>query len=214
MSPHEPSCKPAIFLDRDGTLIEEIGYLHRPEDIRICPTAVEAVEKINQKGVPAIVITNQSAIARGLMSEEDLQHLHHSLQETFREKGARIDALYYCPHHPQAGEGAYTQSCSCRKPEPGLFLRAARELQLDLSTSHMIGDTLRDVEAGHRAGCQSILVKTGYGQDELLLLGKEDSSSSASNNPLRQPEYVAENILEAVNWILEHYFEGQPEPAR
>ncbi len=214
MSPHEPSCKPAIFLDRDGTLIEEIGYLHRLEDIRICPTAVEAVEKINQNGVPAIVITNQSAIARGLMGEEDLEHLHRLLGDTFREKGAQIDAFYYCPHHPEAGKGAYTQTCSCRKPEPGLFLRAARELQLDLSTSHMIGDTLRDVEAGHRAGCQSILIKTGHGQDELLLLGKEDSSNSASSNSLQQPEYVAENILEAVNWILEHYFEGQPEPAR
>ena len=109
--------------------------------------------------------------------------------------------------------GAHTQTCSCRKPEPGLFLRAARELQLDLSTSHMIGDTLRDVEAGHRAGCQSILIKTGHGQDELLLLGKADSSNSASSNPLQQPEYVAENILEAVNWILEQDFEGQSEPA-
>ncbi len=213
MRPQVPSCKPAIFLDRDGTLIEETGYLHRPEDIRICPTAVEAVEKINQNGVPAIVITNQSAIARGLMGEEDLQHLHRVLEDTFREKGAHIDAFYYCPHHPEAGKGAYTQTCSCRKPEPGLFLRAARELQLDLSTSHMIGDTLRDVEAGHRAGCQSILIKTGQGQDELLLLGKEDSSNSASSNPLQQPEYVAENILEAVNWILEQDFEGQSEPA-
>ena len=211
MRPHEFSCTTAIFLDRDGTLIEEIGYLHSPEEIQIYPEAFEAVEKINQSGAQAIVITNQSAIARGLITQENLEHLHHLISVAFRQKGARLDAFYSCPHHPTEGAGTHTRTCDCRKPQPGLLLRAAQELQLDLDVSYMIGDTLRDIEAGHRAGCQSILVQTGYGRDELLLLDDKQASSSSSVNPLQRPEHVSVNILEAVNWIMEHNLEGRSE---
>ena len=211
MRPHELSCTTAIFLDRDGTLIKEIGYLHRPEDIQIYPEAFEAVEKINQSGAHAIVITNQSAIARGLIGQEDLEQLHRLISAAFRQKGARIDAFYYCPHHPTEGTGGHTRTCDCRKPQPGLLLRAAQELQLDLDASHMIGDKLQDIEAGHRAGCQAILVKTGYGQEKLLSLNKEKASRSSSSNLLQQPDQVSVNILEAVNWILEHNLEGRSE---
>ncbi len=200
MKPHELSCTTAIFLDRDGTLIEEVGYLQRLEDIQIYPEAFEAVEKINQSGARAIVITNQSAIARGLIREEDLEQAHHFIADAFRQKGARIDAFYHCPHHPTEGTGANTRACDCRKPQPGLLLRAAQDLQLDLSASHMIGDTVRDIEAGHLAGCRSILVKTGYGQEE--------DSNSSSNEPLQRPDHVSGNILDAVNWILEQQLEG------
>ncbi len=209
MKPHELSCTTAFFLDRDGTLIDETGYLQRQEDIQIYPEAFEAVEKINRSGAQAIVITNQSAIARGLINQEDLEQLHRLISDAFRQKGARLDAYYYCPHHPTEGTGAHTRTCDCRKPQPGLLHRAAQELQLDLDTSHMIGDTLRDIEAGHRAGCQSILVKTGHGQEELLLLDNEQAFSSSSISPLQRPDHVSINILEAVNWILEHNLEGR-----
>ena len=211
MRPHELSCTTAIFLDRDGTLIEEIGYLQRLEDIQIYPEAFEAVEKINQSGAQAIVITNQSAIARGLITLEDLEQLHRRISDAFRQKGARVDAYYHCPHHPREGAGEHTRTCDCRKPQPGLLLRAAQELQLDLDASHMIGDKLRDIEAGHRAGCQSILVKTGYGQEELLLLDDAQASGSSSINPVQRPDHVSTNILEAVNWILEHNLEERSE---
>lgn len=209
MRPHELSCTTAIFLDRDGTLIEEVGYLQHLEDIQIYPEAFEAVEKINQSGARAIVITNQSAIARGLIREKDLEQLHRFITDAFHQKGARIDAFYYCPHHPTEGTGVNTRTCDCRKPEPGLLLRAAQDLQLDLNASHMIGDTLRDIETGHRAGCRSILVKSGYGQEELLSPDKEKGSGSSLSNSLQRPDHVSINILEAVHWILEHNLEGQ-----
>lgn len=199
MKAHELSFTTAIFLDRDGTLIEEVGYLQRLEDIQIYPEAFEAVAKINQSGARAIVITNQSAVARGLISEEDVEQVHQLIADAFRQKNARIDAFYHCPHHPTEGTGAHTRACDCRKPQPGLLLRAAQDLQLNLSASHMIGDKLRDVEAGHRAGCRSILVKTGYGQKE---------ASHSLDDPLQQPDHVSLNVLEAVNWILEQDLEG------
>ena len=200
----------AIFLDRDGTLIEETGHLHRVEDIRIYPEAFEAVRKLNQSGLLAIVITNQSAIARGLLNENELGNLHRFLQAAFRRTEARIDAFYYCPHHPEAGTGTYTQECTCRKPLPGMLLRAAQELHLELSTSYMIGDKLIDVEAGHRAGCQSVLIKTGYGEGELQLLDEGNASASPSEDPLQTPDHVAGNVLEAIDWIMEQTFERQP----
>jgi len=212
MRPHELSSTTAIFLDRDGTLIEEIGYLHRLEDIQIYPEAFEAVKKINQSGAQAIVITNQSAIARGLITQEDLERLHRRISDAFGQKGARLDTYYHCPHHPTEGTGEHTRTCDCRKPQPGLLLGAAQELQLDLEASHMIGDKLRDIEAGHRAGCQSILVKTGYGQEELLLLNDEQASRFSSINPAQRPDHVSTDILEAVNWILEHNLEERSEP--
>lgn len=201
MRPHEFSCTTAIFLDRDGTLIEEVGFLKRLEDIQIYPEAFEAVEKINQSGACTIVITNQSGIARGFIREEELRQIHGAIADAFLEREARIDAFYHCPHHPTEGKGPHTQACDCRKPEPGLLLRAAQDLQLDLNSSHMIGDKLRDIEAGHRAGCRSVLVRSGYGQEELRAL--EEQASPGSSDNMQRPDHVAANILEAVSWILE-----------
>ena len=200
----------AIFLDRDGTLIEEVGHLSRIEDLRIYPEALEAVRKINQSGALTLVITNQSAIARGFLNEEELGDVHASLQEDFRREGARIDGFYYCPHHPAAGAGTYTQECNCRKPQPGMLIRAARELQLEMATSYMIGDRLGDVEAGHRAGCRSLLIKTGYGEGELQVLDQGEVAASLEEVPLQRPDHIAENVLEAVDWIMEQKLERQP----
>ncbi len=196
---------PAVFLDRDGTLIKETGHLHRFDEVKIYPEALQAVSRVNRSGALAVVITNQSAVARGLLSEGDLQKIHRLINLEFQRNGARIDAFYYCPHHPEAGSGPYTQVCGCRKPEPGMLLRAARELGIELKESYMFGDRLDDVETGHRAGCQSILVKTGYGSEEMISGNKEEVS------PLRRPAYVAENILEGVTWILERRLERRLE---
>lgn len=185
--------KPAVFFDRDGTLIEEKEYLRRAEDIFVYPEALSAVRKINQSGALAVVITNQSAVARGFLTEEQLQELHRLLADVFRENGARIDAFYYCPHHPEAGEGPYTQACTCRKPEPGLLLQAAQDLEIDLASSYFIGDRFLDVETARRAGCRPVLVKTGYGAKELQLSGE---------TPPPGPDYIADSILDAVEWIL------------
>ena len=194
----------AIFLDRDGTLIEEVGHLYRNEDVHIYPEAFKAVRKINQCGALTIVIT------RGLLNEKELADLHGFLQEEFRREEARIDAFFYCPHHPKAGTGTYTQECTCRKPHPGMLMFAARELQLEMDTSYMIGDKLVDVEAGPRAGCLSVLVKTGHGESELQLLDRGDASAPLLKGPLQAPDHVAENVLNAVDWIMEKPFERQP----
>jgi len=193
--------KQAIFMDRDGTLIEEITYLNHFDQVKIYPEALRAVSQINQSGSLAVIATNQSAVARGLLSENDLEKIHNLINLEFQKYGAHIDAFYYCPHHPKAGNGSYTKTCDCRKPKPGMLLRAAHELDIQLNKSYMLGDKLDDVETGKRAGCQSILVKTGYGNEATSLYNKEISS------PLRQPTYISENILEGVKCILEHRFE-------
>jgi len=188
-------------MDRDGTLIKEMTYLNHFDQVKIYPEALRAVSQINQSGSLAVVVTNQSAVARGLLSENDLEKIHYLINLEFQKYGAHIDAFYYCPHHPEAGNGPYTQICDCRKPKPGMLLRAAHELDIKLKKSYMLGDKLDDVETGHRAGCQSILVKTGYGNKAESLYNKEAS------DPLCQPAYIAENILEGVKCILEHRFE-------
>ena len=186
----------AIFLDRDGTLIREAGYPQRRENLHIYPRAFEAARQINESGILAIVITNQSAVARGLLTEKQLQRLHRDLRDMFQKKGARLDAFYYCPHHPE-GDGDYKQACQCRKPEPGLLFQAAQDFQIDLGASHLIGDRLLDVEAAHRAGCGSVLVKSGYGRTELKSLGKASSGIRCV-----RPHHIAEDVLDGVNWIL------------
>lgn len=194
-----PKC--AIFLDRDGTLIEDAPYLHRLQDISIYPRALEAVRKINQSGLLAIVITNQSAVARGLLTEDRLQKLHQVLADRFCEKGARLDAFYYCPHHPE-GNGPYRRVCRCRKPEPGLLRQAVEDFQIELSNSYLIGDRLLDVQTAARAGCGSVLVKTGYGASEL--------NSLPEAKPDIHPLYIAHDVLDGVNWILRQSPRSKP----
>jgi D-glycero-D-manno-heptose 1,7-bisphosphate phosphatase len=157
----------AVFLDRDGTLVDELGYLARPEDLRLLPGAAEGVRRLNEAGWRAVVVTNQSGIARGLFGPGELDAVHARLAQELALSGAHLDGIYSCPHHPEHGTGPLRQVCACRKPAPGLLLTAARELGLDLAASWIVGDSLRDLEAGARAGLAGgILVLTGKGRDE------------------------------------------------
>lgn len=214
----------AVFLDRDGTINEEVGYLDSLDKLRLYDNAAEAVRLINECGMKAVVITNQSGVARGLFTEDFVREVHEKLQEILRLQGAFIDAFYYCPHHPTEGKGEYLMACPCRKPQPGMLLRAAQDLHIDLSRSYMVGDMMKDVEAARRIGAHGILVKTGYGEKtlrenpDLIITEITTSISPLYKSPcvplLKKEELgeskempgtvlVAEDILAAVRWILQ-----------
>ena len=178
----------AVFMDRDGTINEEVSFLSRMEQLKLYPQTAEAIRLINAAGMKAVVATNQSGIARGYFSEDFVRSVHERINELLALEGARIDGFYVCPHHPLHGQGVYKRDCDCRKPKPGLLLQAAREMNIDLARSYMVGDMLRDVETGKRAGARGILVCTGYGVN----IVRTD-----------MPAFIAEDILEAVQWILE-----------
>lgn len=178
--------RPAVFLDRDGTLNVEKEYLHRWEDWEWIPGAIDAIKRLNEAGYLVIVVTNQSGIARGYYTEADVLALHQRVDEDLRHHGARIDAYYYCPHHPQHGA---VRDCECRKPEPGMLLAAAREHDIDLTRSFVIGDKAADVEAALAVGATPILVLTGYGQQE--------------QRDVPPATFIARDVAAAVAWILE-----------
>lgn len=183
--------KPAVFLDRDGTLIEEIGYICNPDDIKLIEGTAEAVKKINDNGYLAIVVTNQSGVARGYFDEECVHRLNNALAKLLKEQNAYFDGVYYCAHHPKGTVKKYSIECNCRKPKPGLINQALKDFEeIDISKSYVIGDKLIDVELAHNSGCKGILVKTGYGAD----MSKDSSKTT--------PDFIANNVNDAVEWIL------------
>jgi D-glycero-D-manno-heptose 1,7-bisphosphate phosphatase len=175
----------AVFLDRDDTIIRDPGYLSDPRGIDILPGAAEAIRAINESGIPAIIITNQSGIARGFIKEEVLDAIHERLKALLAGQGAMIDAIYFCPHHPEGIREEYRIACACRKPRPGLLLRAAEDFGLDLMHCYLVGDKPIDIETIHGVGGKGILVSTETG---LGLKTKAD--------------YTAPSIKDAVQWIL------------
>lgn len=181
-------------MDRDGTVCEEVGYVNHVDRVRLLPRSAEAIRKANERGFQTVVVTNQAGVARGYFPEEVVGEVHDRVRELLAEQGARLDGIYYCPHHPDVGAPGYRRECSCRKPRPGLLHRARDEMGIDLATSYMIGDSVRDVEAGRRVGATTILVLTGYGRGEL----QHHSAAWAVH-----PDHVAEDLLEAIHWILE-----------
>lgn len=183
----------AVFMDRDGTISEEVGYVNHVSRYRVFPFAAEAVRALNEAGWLAVLVTNQAGVARGYFREELIGEVHKVLASELERGGARLDAVYYCPHHPSVGEPPYRFDCDCRKPRPGLLLRAAEELGLDLSRCWMVGDRYSDTELARNAGARSALVLTGYGRGEL---------EHQSHAWPRRPDLVAENLLEAVNSIV------------
>lgn len=149
--------RPAAFLDRDGTIIEDIHYLGAPDSIVLLPGAVEGMRLLREAGYLLICVTNQSGVARGYFSERKLRDIHERMKRILAAEGAPLDGLYYCPHHPDFGEEPYRLDCGCRKPRPGMLLAGARDFDIDLPASVLIGDAERDIEAGHAAGCRAIL---------------------------------------------------------
>lgn len=183
----------AVFIDRDGTLNEDVGYVSTPEDLIIYPWASEAVRRINASGMKAIVITNQAGVARGLYTEETLVQIHERMIEQLAGAGARIDAVYYCPHHPEFGGEKYMRDCDCRKPRPGMLHAAASEHAIDLARSYVIGDKSCDINLAATVGAQGVLVKTGYGRETM---------SRPDLWPC-EPALIAEDLHEAVNLLLD-----------
>lgn len=157
------SLRRAVFLDRDGTLNVEKDYLYKLEDFEFIPGVPLALKRLHEAGFLLVIVTNQSGVARGYFALEDVTALHLHMQEVLRPFGVQLDGFYICPHHPTAGHPPYDIECDCRKGKPGLLLRAARELKIDLDHSFMVGDKRVDLEAGRSAGCRSLLVRTGYG---------------------------------------------------
>ena len=186
--------RPAVFLDRDGTVNEQMGYINHISRFHLLPDAARAIKLINDNNIPVVVVSNQSGLARGYFPEELLEEVNAKMEKLLAEAGASIDALYICPHHPEAKEAKFRQTCNCRKPKIGMLLQAADELKLDLSKSFMVGDRWSDIKCAHKAGCTPILVLTGYGKGDHQYIGPAQEI---------QPAHTSENLYSAVEWILQ-----------
>lgn len=182
----------AIFLDKDGTLVENVPYNVDCEQIRLTQRAGEALRRWHRQGYALVVVTNQPGVALGYFDRQAVQRVAHHLQQLLRDEGVPLAGFYYCPHLPGGSVPEFAIDCGCRKPQPGLLTAAARELQLDLARSWLVGDILHDVEAGHRAGCRSLLIVNG---------GETEWDMSTA---LRQPDGFAANLLEAHIAITEY----------
>jgi D-glycero-D-manno-heptose 1,7-bisphosphate phosphatase len=180
-----------VFLDRDGTIIEEAGYLDSLEQLAFFPFAIDAVRLLHRAGFAVVIVTNQAGIGRGMYEEQFVRHTHDVMAGRFAGAGVTVDGYYYCPHHPDATVARYRMTCDCRKPGPGMLLAAAADLDLDLRRSFAVGDKWTDVQAGQAAGASGILVRTGYGQ-----------RSESSPPPGVVPAVVTDNLMSAAAWIL------------
>lgn len=174
---------PGVFLDRDDTIIRDVPYLNNPERVDLLPGAAEAIRLLNDHALPVIMITNQSGIARGLLDETILAAIHDRLSTLLREQDAIIDAIYFCPHHPEGTVAAYRQDCACRKPAPGMLLKAALDFGLDLSRCYLVGDKGIDIETIHRVGGKGILIRSAV-------------------DPVVPADHTAPDLREAVDWII------------
>lgn len=183
--------RPAIFLDRDGTLNEDVGYLDRLERLTLYPWSLDAVRLLRRAGFAVVVVTNQGGVARGLVSESFVEEVRRVIDERLAAIGERLDGHYCCPHEPHAPVAAYSRECDCRKPRPGLLHRAARDLGLDIGRSVVVGDKWSDVQVARAAGAGAVLVRTGYGR----------SQERTAPDGLR-PDVVVDSLMDAVSWVL------------
>ena len=172
----------AVFLDRDGTISRDVNYCRRPEDFEILPGVPQGIRLLNDHGFKVVVITNQSGIARGYFTEETLSLIHHKMKEQLHERGAFVDAIYFCPHHPD-------DNCECRKPKDRLLLRAAQHIGIDLRLSYMIGDDPKDVQAGRTAGCKTVWITA-------------DPDNMNGRTQHESPNHIASSLYQAVEWVL------------
>ena len=184
--PDPSRMRPAVFVDRDGTIADEVGYLNHASRFRMFPFVAAAIKRLNEAGLPVIVVTNQSGVGRGYFPESLVHTVNELMTQQVAEAGARLDAIYYCPH-------ISAENCNCRKPKTGMLDRAARELELDLQRSFVVGDRFGDMQLARNARARSVLVRTGYGEGELAW--------HAASWPV-QPDFVAADLSEATDWIL------------
>jgi D-glycero-D-manno-heptose 1,7-bisphosphate phosphatase len=193
----------AVFLDRDGTLIEEVDYLERVEQVALYSWSIDGVRLLNRAGIRVFVVTNQAGVARGYFTESVVADVHRHIDSLLASGGARIDAYYYCPHHPEGAVEAYRRSCECRKPGRGLVDRAAREFGIDPSRSFVVGDRWLDIQLARAVGARAVLVRTGFG------------STAERQQPSNvTADAIADNLVDAANWILGHTPAGKLEPNR
>lgn len=186
--------RPAVFLDRDGTINEQMGYINHISRFVMLPRAAAAIRLLNAQGIPVVVVSNQSGLARGYFPESLIQEVHAKMNRVLAEAGAHVDGIYICPHHPEAKEEHFRLACDCRKPRPGLFLQAAADLDLDLGRSYVVGDRWSDLKAAAAVQAKGVLVLTGYGRGDYEYIGP--------TQPV-QPTYVADDLYAAVEWIVQ-----------
>ena len=182
----------AVFLDRDGTINMDYGYINHPEKIDLISGAGEAIKKLNDAGFKVIVVSNQAGIARGLATEDQVQSCNKTVLKKVLNTGGIIDAIYYCPHHTEHGTHPFKQKCNCRKPDIGMITEAQKKFNLDLSKSFMVGDKTTDIEMGKNAGLKTVFVLTGKGEGQKPLLNEKKLT----------PDHIGKDITEAVDWII------------
>jgi D-glycero-D-manno-heptose 1,7-bisphosphate phosphatase len=187
----------AVFFDRDGTLIRDPGYLTHPDQVELLDGTAEALKELRFLGYKTVVVSNQPGVARGVITEEMLGQIHERLGDLVSQKGGALDAIYYCPYHPDGSVPKYRQDSDWRKPRPGMLLAAAAQMDIDLAESWMVGDSSRDIEAGRSAGCRTILISSAH-----------ESPEGTDRN---KPDHVAVNLGEAVNIIKTYHRSGQDE---
>jgi D,D-heptose 1,7-bisphosphate phosphatase len=180
-----------VFIDRDGTLIKERDFISDIGQVELIPGAAKALRILRQLGIKTVVVSNQSGVARGLLTESQVRLVNNHILRLLRKEGAEPDAVYYCPHHPAYGGQKYRRNCNCRKPATGMIKRAQKELSLSANSSYVIGDKLSDMELANKMKFKGILLKTGYGKQEI----------SATGDRLVKLDFVAANLLRAVEWI-------------
>jgi D-glycero-D-manno-heptose 1,7-bisphosphate phosphatase len=180
-----------VFFDRDGTLIEEVGYLNRPDRVRWYPYAIEALRVLHRAGYAVVLITNQAGVARGFFDEAVVRAAHRDMADAVARAGGRLDGAYYCPHHPEGSLPEYARGCACRKPAAGMVRQAAADLDLDLARSWVVGDRWIDVELARQVGARGVLVRTGYGETEA---GHPPAGAAA--------DAVVPHVFHAASWIL------------
>ena len=185
---------PAVFVDRDGTLIREVGYLSRPDQIEVFPGVPEAIQLLHSHGLMVVMVTNQSAVARNIISERQLHEIHREIEKVLNQGGAFLDGMYYCPHHPTEGTYPYRVSCGCRKPQTGLVERACLEMALDMRASYVIGDQMSDMELASRTGARGILLES-----QTFGVGK------SSGKQVEPPFVPAADFWAATQRIVRHH---------
>ena len=185
--------KPAVFVDRDGTINEQMGYINHVSRFKMIPGVPQAIRMLNRHGFLVLVVSNQSGVARGYYPMDLVETIHRLMVSRIKEKKGIIDGVFFCPHHPAGSVPEFSRDCDCRKPKTGLIEQAARSFEIDLRRSFVVGDMCSDMELAHRAGIKGILVKTGYGLGEIEYILPQKTT---------KPAHIAEDLLDAVRWIL------------